>query len=56
MLLEIQNSGIEQTELDLDVDAPRRDRPMGAMDSVNDRHGQGAVILASAGLRQSVCV
>ena len=51
MLLDIQSADVEQAELDLDADTPQREGLMGAMDSLNERYGQGSIALASAGLR-----
>ena len=50
MLLDLQDSRIEQQELDLEPEAEPRSGLMAAMDRLNDRYGRGTVLLASAGL------
>lgn len=49
MLLDLQASGIEQGELDLDEPGDDRSRLMTTMDAINTRHGRGTVKLASVG-------
>lgn len=51
MLLDLQDGGLEQGELDLEPEAPERGQLMGTLDKLNDRFGRGSVILASAGLK-----
>lgn len=51
MLLDLQDGGLEQGELDLETEAPERGQLMGTLDKLNDRFGRGSVILASAGLK-----
>lgn len=51
MLLDLQDGGLEQGELDLEPAAPERGQLMGTLDKLNDRFGRGSVILASAGLK-----
>ena len=52
MLLELQASGVLQGELELQTDsALGTSNLMTAMDALNQRYGQGAVQLASAGLQ-----
>lgn len=48
-LLDIQDGGIQQHELDLDASAGDRSGLMTAMDSLNCRYGKGTVTVASAG-------
>ena len=50
-LLDIQDAGVEQRELDLDLDKPVNDRSrlMTTIDQVNHKYGKGTVTLASAG-------
>ena len=50
MLLDLQDSGIEQKEFDLENEPASRGQLMTAMDKFNDRFQRGAVIVASAGL------
>ena len=50
MLLDLQDSGIEQKELDLKDEPALRGQLMSTMDKLNDRFGRGTVIVASAGL------
>ena len=50
MLLDLQDSNVEQHELDLDDGDESRVSLMRAIDRINDRHGRGAVAIASAGL------
>jgi DNA polymerase V len=50
MLLDLQDSDIEQCELDLDDPGSDRSRLMTTMDALNMRYGRGSVQLASAGL------
>ena len=49
MLLDLQDAGTEQRELDLDPGRDERSRLMTAMDSINGKYGRGAMTLASAG-------
>lgn len=51
LLLDLQDGGIEQRELDLEPEPPARGELMGAMDRLNDRYGRGTVTLASAGVK-----
>ena len=50
MLLDLQDSSIEQKELDLENEPVSRGQLMTTMDTLNDRFGRGTVIVASAGL------
>lgn len=50
MLLDLQDSDIEQCELALDESGADRSRLMTTMDALNMRYGRGSVQLASAGL------
>ncbi|MDM0036821.1 Y-family DNA polymerase [Variovorax sp. J22P271] len=50
MLLDLQDSAVEQCELDLDDPGSDRSRLMTTMDALNMRYGRGSVQLASAGL------
>lgn len=50
MLLDIQDSSIEQGELDFEPATGPRAGLMSALDRLNDRYGRGTVSLASAGL------
>ena len=50
MLLDLQDSRIEQQELDLESEAESRSGLMAVMDRLNDRYGRGTLLLASAGL------
>lgn len=49
-LLELHSAEIVQGELDLDDETPNRPQLMKAIDTLNDRFGQGTVGLASAGV------
>lgn len=50
MLLNLQQAGLTQGELELEVEPDAdRSRLMAAMDAINQRYGRGAVHLASAG-------
>lgn len=51
MLLDLQDGGLEQGELDLEPEAPARGHLMDALDKLNDRYGRGTVVLASAGMK-----
>lgn len=51
MLLDLQDGGVEQGELDLDAEPQGRGELMGALDKLNDRYGRGTVALASAGVK-----
>ena len=51
MLLDLQDSSIEQHELDLEGDPEPRRPLMGTLDKLNDRFGRGTVLLASSGLK-----
>ena len=50
MLLDIQEQGIEQHELQLDDAAPGRESLMRTIDTLNDRFGRGSIVFGSAGL------
>jgi DNA polymerase V len=51
MLLDLQSDTIEQWELDFqDEDATDRGKLMTTLDGLNQRYGQGTVLMASAGL------
>lgn len=50
MLLDIQDQGIEQHELQLDDAAPGRESLMRTIDTLNDRFGRGSIVFGSAGL------
>ena len=50
MLLDLQDSSIEQKELDLENEPASHGQLMSAMDKLNDRFGRGTVIVASAGV------
>jgi DNA polymerase V len=49
MLLDLQDGGIEQQELDLEPEPESRGHLMETMDRLNDRYGRGTLMLASAG-------
>lgn len=49
-LLELHSADIVQGELDLDDETPNRPQLMKAIDTLNDRFGQGTVAVASAGV------
>jgi DNA polymerase V len=51
MLLDLQDGGIEQRELDLEPEPQSRGHLMGTLDKLNDRYGRGTVTLASAGVK-----
>ena len=52
MLLDLQDGGIEQGELDLELEPTAHGQLMGALDKLNDRYGRGTVVaVASAGLK-----
>jgi len=51
MLLDLQDGGIEQGELDLEPEPAAQGKLMGTLDRLNDRYGRGTVVLASAGLK-----
>ena len=51
MLLDLQDGGIEQGELDLEPEAPARGHLMDVLDKLNDRYGRGTVLVASAGVK-----
>ncbi|MDP2033410.1 MAG: Y-family DNA polymerase [Polaromonas sp.] len=51
MLLDLQDGGIKQGELDLEPEPEARGHLMGALDKLNDRYGRGTVTLASAGVK-----
>ena len=51
MLLDLQDSGIEQKELDLEYELVSRRQLMIAMEELNDRFGRGPVIIVCAGLK-----
>jgi DNA polymerase V len=50
LLLDLQDSSVQQGELDLDDPGADRGKLMRAVDALNGRYGRGAVQLASAGL------
>jgi DNA polymerase V len=50
ILAELQPEGVQQHELALDAAAAPRKALMAVLDRLNDRHGRGALQLASAGL------
>ncbi len=50
MLLDLQDASVEQCELGLDEPINDRSQLMTAMDAINQQHGRGSVLLASAGL------
>ena len=50
MLLDLQDSSVEQSELDLDDPGPDRGKLMGTLDALNTRYGRGSIQLASAGV------
>ena len=51
MLLDLQGGELEQQELDLGTEPAAQGQLMGTLDRLNDRHGRGTVVLASAGLK-----
>ncbi|MES2946547.1 MAG: Y-family DNA polymerase [Pseudomonadota bacterium] len=51
MLMDLQDSSIEQHELDLETEPEMRSGLMATMDRLNDRYGRGTLVLASAGLK-----
>lgn len=51
MLLNLQDGGVEQAELDLEPEPAARGQLMGALDKLNDRYGRGTVVMASAGVK-----
>ena len=51
VLLDLQDGGIEQGELDLELEPEARGNLMGTLDKLNDRYGRGTVTLASAGVK-----
>ena len=51
MLLDLQDGGIEQGELDLEPEPEARSHLMGTLDKLNDRYGRGTISLASAGMK-----
>lgn len=51
MLLDLQDGGMEQGELNLEAEAPTRGHLMDTLDKLNDRFGRGTVLLASAGVK-----
>ena len=51
MLLDLQDGGIEQGELDLEPEPEARGQLIGTLDKLNDRYGRGTVSLASAGVK-----
>ncbi len=57
MLLELQSAAVEQLSLDFSAETAgckqRRERLMKALDAVNDRYGQGALQIASAGVHRA---
>ena len=50
MLLDLQDSSVEQSELDLYDPGPDRGKLMGTLDALNTRYGRGSIQLASAGV------
>jgi len=50
MLLDLQDSSVEQSELDLDDPGPDRGKLMGTLDALNTRYGRESIQLASAGV------
>jgi DNA polymerase V len=50
MLLDLQDSSVEQSELDLDDPGPDRGKLMGTLDAPNTRYGRGSIQLASSGV------
>lgn len=51
MLLDLQDGGIEQAELDLEPEPEARGQLMDTLDRLNDRYGRGTVHMASAGVK-----
>lgn len=51
MLLDLQDGGVEQGELELEPEAAARRHLMSTLDRVNNRYGRGTLLLASAGLK-----
>ena len=51
MLLDLQDGGMHQGELDLEPEPAERGQLMGTMDKLNDRFGRGTLVLASAGVK-----
>lgn len=51
MLLDLQDGGVEQGELELEPEAAARGHLMSTLDRVNNRYGRGTLLLASAGLK-----
>ena len=51
MLLDLQDGGIEQGELDLEPEPQLRGQLISTLDKLNDRFGRGTVTLASAGTK-----
>ncbi len=51
MLMDLQDSSVEQHELDLETEPEVRSGLMATMDRLNDRDGRGTLVLASAGLK-----
>jgi DNA polymerase V len=56
MLLELQPDTVQQQELALenDADMPDRGSLMTTLDDLNQRYGQGTVLMASAGLAREI--
>ena len=50
MLLDLQDSSVEQSELDLDDPGPDQGKPTDALEASNTRYGRGSIQLASAGV------
>lgn len=50
MLLELQDGGIEQFELNLEPEPEDKGTLMSTLDKLNGRYGKGTIILGSAGL------
>jgi DNA polymerase V len=50
MLLDLQDSSAEQSELDLDDPGPEHGKLMGMLDALNTRYGRRSIQLASAGV------
>lgn len=51
MLLDLQDGGLQQGELDLEPEPAARGQLMGTMDKLNDRFGRGTLVLGSAGVK-----
>jgi DNA polymerase V len=51
MLLDLQDGGVEQGELDIEAELQEGSHLMSVLDKLNDRYGRGTVALASADVR-----